>query len=73
MRRSENVTRCACGEPLPARYGKGGKPKKCEGCKQADRARRERERRRRRAADKDLASQEHAAPCWSFPRPGGAA
>lgn len=70
MRRSDPFDHCACGEPLPARYGKGGRPKKCEGCKQTDRARREREARaRRRVADKDLASQAHAA-VLEFPKAG---
>lgn len=56
MRRSDAADRCACGETLPSRYGKGNRPKKCEGCKQADRARREREARARRRTDSRAAS-----------------
>lgn len=41
---------------MPARYGKGGRPKKCEDCKRADRARREREARARRRTDSRAAS-----------------
>lgn len=71
MRRSETVTRCACGEALPARYGMGGKPKKCEDCKQDDRARREREARARRKQTKEIspmpircADYEALRACW---------
>lgn len=56
MHHSNPFDRCGCGEPLPARYGKGGRPKKCEGCKRADRARREREARARRRTDSRAAS-----------------
>lgn len=61
MSRSDPIARCTCGEALPARYHKGGRPKKCEDCKQADRARREREARARRKAGSLVAPSD--SPC----------